>query len=206
MDISFSIMKKEEIEEATKVAVSSFMDYCFISNYIPEDRREKFIYKSVLNDLSLLFECSVTVVAKDGDKIVAVGNLCEPNYKEPSFIKYVMNGCAKCFIYGGFKDTFAWYRMYTDSVKPCQKYKSYAYLNLMAVEPAYQGDGIGSTMIQKYILPEAQKMKADGVSIYTNKDLNRKFYTKNGAVEFDERFYTYKDKKMGSWSFLLDIK
>ncbi len=41
----------------------------------------------------------------------------------------------------------------------------------------------------------------DTLRLFTNSEENRKFYQKNGFVEFNEQWFTYRGKRLGSWSY-----
>jgi hypothetical protein len=45
----------------------------------------------------------------------------------------------------------------------------------------------------------------DALCLFTNSQINRKFYQKNGFREFNERFFTYMGKELGSWSYVYDL-
>ena len=41
----------------------------------------------------------------------------------------------------------------------------------------------------------------DTLCLFTNSEENRKFYQKNGFVEVNEQWFTYREKRLGSWGY-----
>ncbi len=50
------------------------------------------------------------------------------------------------------------------------------YLNSLTVDPTGQGRGIGSKMLQEYIIPYVRASGGDALTLYTNAEGNCKFY------------------------------
>ena len=61
-------------------------------------------------------------------------------------------------------------------------------------------------MLQACILPYVKEHGGETLCLFTNSEINRTFYQKNGFEEFDQRFFTRKGKQLGSWSFRASIK
>lgn len=55
------------------------------------------------------------------------------------------------------------------------------------------------------ILPYVKEHGGDALCLFTNSQINRKFYQKNGFREFNERFFTYMGKELGNWSYVYDL-
>lgn len=55
------------------------------------------------------------------------------------------------------------------------------------------------------IIPFVREHSGDALSLYTNSEINRKFYTKNGFKEFNEQLFTYRGKNLGSWSYIMPL-
>ena len=75
------------------------------------------------------------------------------------------------------------------------------YLSLLIVAKDREGKGIGSRFLNECIIPRVQDAGGESLSLFTNTELNRKFYEKNGFILFDERRFEYGGKNIGSWSY-----
>ena len=60
-------------------------------------------------------------------------------------------------------------------------------------------------MLHECILPYVKEQGGDTLCLFTNDEINRKFYQKNGFVVFNEQWFTYRRKKLGSWSYQLSL-
>ena len=206
--LTFEKMRPEERDTCAALAARAFEDYEYFTYYIPDDqRRTRF--------LSTMLEIEVRIndgpadffTAKEDGKIVAVAMLCPPEYKKPSDMAYMRAGFGKCFLQGGIRDVAAWNAMEGKAGQPCHSLGGQTwYLNLLTVEPNLKGQGLGSRMLQACILPYVKEHGGETLCLFTNSEINRTFYQKNGFEEFDQRFFTRKGKQLGSWSFRASIK
>jgi len=73
------------------------------------------------------------------------------------------------------------------------------YLSSLTVDPSYQGQGLGSSMLQ-YAEDYARQGQGKQLLFFTNSQKNLDFYLKRGYEVFDERTIDYQGKSMGSWS------
>lgn len=206
--LTFEKMRPEERDTCAALAARAFEDYEYFTYYIPDDqRRTRF--------LSTMLEIEVRIndgpadffTAKEDGKIVAVAMLCPPEYKKPSDMAYMRAGFGKCFLQGGIRDVAAWNAMEGKAGQPCHSLGGQTwYLNLLTVEPNLKGQGLGSRMLGECILPYVKEHGGETLCLFTNSEINRTFYQKNGFEEFDQRFFTRKGKQLGSWSFRASIK
>ena len=56
---------------------------------------------------------------------------------------------------------------------------------------------------KEWIIPYAKERGAETLSLFTNSELNKKFYVKNGFSEFDEKQFRHEGKTIGSWSYVM---
>jgi N-acetylglutamate synthase-like GNAT family acetyltransferase len=87
--------------------------------------------------------------------------------------------------------------------QPCHDYQKKGpgiwYVSSLSIDPAMQGIGIGTQLIEyyeNYIREHGGKQ----VVLFTNSLKNLNFYLKRGYELFDERVFEYNGHKMGSWS------
>ena len=81
-----------------------------------------------------------------------------------------------------------------------------AYLVLWFVSRGCEGKGIGSRFLQEYIIPHAREAGGEVLCLFTNSEINRKFYEKNGFSLFDERRFENGGKSIGSWSYRMTLQ
>lgn len=201
--ISFEPMKREERNTCAALAARAFNDYEYFTDYVPDDKkRTRFLNTMLQIEVKLNDGPATFFTAKDGGKIVAVAMLCPPEYKKPSDMAYMKAGFGKCFLQGGIRDVAAWNDMEGKAGEACHQLSGKVwYLNLLTVEPRYKGQGIGTKMLQECILPYVKERGGDMLRLFTNSEKNRTFYQKNGFAKFNEQWFTYHGKKLGSWSY-----
>ena len=69
-----------------------------------------------------------------------------------------------------------------------------------------KGCGLGSSMLQDCLIPYIKNQGGEELTLITNTEINRKFYTKNGFREFSERMLEQNGQTFGNWSFCLDLQ
>ena len=205
--LSFEAMKPEERVICAELAAKSFYDYEYFTDYVPDDKRRwRFLRTMLAIEVKINDGLARFFTAKEDGQIVAVAMLCDPNYHKPSDAEYIKAGFLKCYFQGGVRNVAAWNSMEGEAGKPCHALAGRTwYLNLLTVDPQRKGKGIGSRMLHECILPYVKEHGGNALCLFTNSQINRKFYQKNGFREFDERFFTYKGKELGSWSYVYDF-
>ena len=170
---------------------------------MPEDKkRSRFLNTMLQIEVKLNDGPATFFTAKDDGKIVAVAMLCPPDYKKPSNMVYMKAGFGRCFLQGGIRDVAAWNDMEGKAGQPCHRLAGKVwYLNFLTVDPSFKGQEIGTKMLHECILPYVKEHGGDTLCLFTNSEINRKFYRKNGFVEFNEQWFTYRRKRLGSWSY-----
>ncbi|MCQ2453468.1 MAG: GNAT family N-acetyltransferase [Clostridia bacterium] len=204
--LTFEKMKPSEWKECAALAARAFYDYEYFAAYVTEDeRRHRF--------LDALLRCEFKankslptvhfITAKENGHIVAVGQLCAPDFKKPGDWAYVCAGWLGVLRRGGSKDVNAWNAMEPQASAPCHALHGNTwYLSLLTVASSEEGKGIGSRFVQEGLLPYAREHGAEAVSLFTNSEPNRRFYLKNGFEVFDERRFEHNGRGFGSWSFI----
>ena len=206
--LTFEKMCPEERGACAALAARAFTDYEYFTDYIPNDqRRTRFLNTMLDIEVRINDGQADFFTAKIDGEIVAVAMLCPPEYKKPSDMAYIRAGFGKCFLQGGVRDVAAWNDMEGKAGEPCHSLGGQTwYLNLLTVEPEYKGQGLGSRMLRECILPYVKEHGGETLCLFTNSEVNRKFYQKNGFVEFDQRSFNRKGKQLGSWSYRASIR
>ena len=206
--LTFEKMCPEERGACAALAARAFMDYEYFTDYIPNDqRRTRFLNTMLDIEVRINDGQADFFTAKIDGEIVAVAMLCPPEYKKPSDMAYIRAGFGKCFLQGGVRDVAAWNDMEGKAGEHCHSLGGQTwYLNLLTVEPEHKGQGLGSRMLRECILPYVKEHGGETLCLFTNSEVNRKFYQKNGFVEFDQRSFNRKGKQLGSWSYRASIR
>ena len=206
--LTFEKMCPEERGAFAALAARAFMNYEYFTDYIPNDqRRTRFLNTMLDIEVRINDGQADFFTAKIDGEIVAVAMLCPPEYKKPSDMAYIRAGFGKCFLQGGLRDVAAWNDMEGKAGEPCHSLGGQTwYLNLLTVEPEHKGQGLGSRMLRECILPYVKEHGGETLCLFTNSEVNRKFYQKNGFVEFDQRSFNRKGKQLGSWSYRASIR
>ena len=206
--LTFEKMCPDERGACAALAARAFMDYEYFTDYIPNDqRRTRFLNTMLDIEVRINDGQADFFTAKIDGEIVAVAMLCPPEYKKPSDMAYIRAGFGKCFLQGGVRDVAAWNDMEGKAGEPCHSLGGQTwYLNLLTVEPEHKGQGLGSRMLRECILPYVKEHGGETLCLFTNSEVNRKFYQKNGFVEFDQRSFNRKGKQLGSWSYRASIR
>ena len=204
--MDYGIMRNNEMKQCINIASEAFADYEFFSTYFPRKTRRKGFLRSMLTtEFRMNKDREIFLTAKQSNNIVAVAILCAPGYTKPSDKEYLQNGFWKALICGGYNNVVAWNEMDVSASEPCQSLGDSWYLSMLVVNPSVKGKGIGSKMLQECIVPYVKQQGGTHICLFTNSEGNRKFYQKNGFSEFNEQFFSYRGKTIGSWSYLLHL-
>ena len=208
--ITFDTMKRSELKECAALAARSFYQYDYFSIWFPkENKRKRFLDALVECEFKANSELDTVrfITAKDGDKIIAIAQLCAPNFQKPSDITYIVSGWLKAQFRGGTKAVNAWRKMEEKASAPCHSLSGKNwYLSLLSVHSGVQGKGIGSRFLKEYLIPFVEQNGGETLSLFTNSEINRSFYQKNGFEEFDEKVFSFNGKILGSWSYIKKLK
>lgn len=206
--LTYERMTREEMNQSALLAAEAFYHYEYFSIYLPDEKRRrrcldamiKSEFRANWNNPEVAF-----ITAKENGKIVAIAQLCTPDYKKPSDLDYIRAGWLGVMFKGGVKEVNAWNDMEKLASAPCHGLtgKSW-YLSMLTVAKSYEGKGIGTRFLNECIIPHVQKAGGESLSLFTNSEPNRRFYEKNGFTLFDERRFDYKGKSIGSWSYIFN--
>ena len=204
--MTYGIMKPEEMKTCLEMAVQAFSDYDYFSIYMKNKTRRRLFLKSMIGtEYKINAEGEVFLTAKDNGRIVSAAILCSPDYQKPDDQEYLKGGFWKAVICGGYKNVDAWNKMENKAIDPCRNQQDSWYLSMLVVDKSVEGKGMGSRMIQECIIPYVRECGGRMLCLFTNSEINRRFYVKNGFSEFDEREFSYKGKTIGSWSYKKEL-
>ena len=202
----FEQMIQDEKPVCIELAARAFAEYEYFAIYIPNSkRRMRFLRSMLQTEFQINADREFFFTAKEDDAIVAAAILCPPGFRKPSDKEYLLNGFWKTVIHGGFRNVGAWNEMENEAISPCKAQKEAWYLSMLVVDPTKAGSGIGSKMIQDCIKSFVAEKGGKALCLFTNSEINRKFYQKNGFEEFDSRQFSYNGKTIGSWSYRMEF-
>jgi GNAT superfamily N-acetyltransferase len=205
--LEYTAMDPREWKATALIAAEAFYGYEYFSIYIPDNERRKRFLRSLIKcefKANRSLETVTFFTAKGNGKTVAVAQLCSPEFKKPDDMTYVRSGWFGVVFRGGSKSVNAWNDMEKVASAPCHELPGDSwYLSLLTVASDCEGKGIGSRFLNECIIPYVKEHGAQTLSLFTNSEINRKFYVKNGFEEFDEKHFTYDGKTIGSWSYIM---
>lgn len=72
-----------------------------------------------------------------------------------------------------------------------------------------RGQQLGTKMLNEcaipYIIEQSSSTKPETFITFTNAEINKNFYLKNGFTEFDYKTINWNDTTIGNWSFRMTI-
>ena len=206
--LTFERMREDETGICVDLAAHAFADYEYFSVYVPNDRkRMRFLLAMLQSEFRANRSLANLFTAKEDGKVVAVAMLCDPDYKKPTDMDYMKAGFGKVFLRGGIRNVSAWNAMEAKALTPCRGLTGNTwYLNLLTVDSVLEGRGIGSKMMQEFLIPYVRDHGGATLCLFTNSEINRKFYLKNCFEEFHAEHFSYRGKSIGSWSYRFKIQ
>ena len=205
----YHYMTRAEKRQCAALAAEAFSDYAYFSVYISNDAQRKRCLKAMIQCEFLANwgkPGAVFLTARDNGRVVAVAELCAPGFRKPSDLEYIKSGWLGVLLKGGVKQAGAWLAMDRQASAPCRKVEGKNwYLSLLTVAKSDEGKGIGSKFLTECLIPYARNAGGETFSLFTNSEINRRFYEKNGFVLFDEKQFEYEGKTIGSWSYLIRL-
>lgn len=209
MGLDYTIMTKEERNACALIAAEAFYDYEYFSIYVPDDaRRRRFLDTLIKLEFRANWSSpeAIFITARDRGRVVAVAQLCTPAFKKPTDFKYIRTGWIDAMMKGGPRRAMAWNDMERLASAPCHNLSGKNwYLSLLTVAKSAEGKGIGTRFLNEYLIPYAKNAGGETFSLFTNSEINRAFYEKNGFTMFDEQHFEFGGKRIGNWSYVKEL-
>ena len=201
--LTYESLRERDIDRFVELQVASFMDYEYFSRHVPDERRRRRFLKSLLaSEARANWGRQHFLAARDeSGTIVAVSALCDSDYVKPGDLAYLRAGFWRTYLASGYRAMKAWLEMEDESTAPCQALTEDWYVSSLAVDANTRGQGIGTAMLQKCILPYVRDHGGSHLCLFTNSEANCRFYEKCGFTQFDERFFEHAGHRIGSWSY-----
>ena len=197
--------------EALKVFTESFVNYplfwgVFKDRFKSEIKLRSFyevLMKGIFKATIRKYDCYVGVA--DG-KVTVIVIVEKPSDKTVGFWDYAVSGMAGVIARIGLTDTLKYMEL-SDKTETVVKNitKPRWHLYFLAVDPKYQSRGIGTGVIQDFLIPLVRSNGGDLITVTTNSEKNVGFYIKNGFSLVKEETLAYKEKSIRNWTFRMDL-
>ena len=197
--------------EALKVFTESFVNYplfwgVFKDRFKSEIKLRSFyevLMKGIFKATIRKYDCYVGVA--DG-KVTVIVIVEKPSDKTVGFWDYAVSGMAGVIARIGLIDTLNYMEL-SDKTETVVKSitKPRWHLYFLAVDPKYQSRGIGTGVIQDFLIPLVRSNGGDLITVTTNSEKNVGFYIKNGFSLVKEETLAYKEKSIRNWTFRMDL-
>lgn len=196
--------KRTEQAAIVELLTASFMDYAYYKLYVDqEEKRQKFV--RVIQELCVktsMRKGYPILVGLIDDVICSVAILVPPKAPKVSLIDYILAGGLTVLRHGGIKDTAGFLGMLEESNSVCHStYPDAWFLELFAVSNSFQGQGVGGKMLNEFVIPYIANQGGGMLTFITNSEVNRRFYKKNGFIEFHAGEIHRRDKVLYNWSY-----
>ena len=204
MILEFGLLNRKELRQAAELAARAFSDYEYFTNWFPDkEERGRVVISIIWHAYKTNFKRVLQFSAKLDGKIVATAELNAPDFKDPSVLSYILHGWLNVYRTADKKRIDDWISMDAAAGEPCHDYQKTGpdiwYVSSLSVDPVMQGIGLGTKLLEyceNYICEHGGKQ----VVLFTNSQKNLNFYLNRGYELFDERFFEYNGRRMGSWS------
>ena len=197
--------------EALKVFTESFVNYplfwgVFKDRFKSEIKLRSFyevLMKGIFKATIRKYDCYVGVA--DG-KVTVIVIVEKPSDKTVGFWDYAVSGMAGVIARIGLIDTLNYMEL-SDKTETVVKSitKPRWHLYFLAVDPKYQSRGIGTGVIQDFLIPLVRSNGGDLITVTTNSEKNVGFYIKNGFSLVKGETLAYKEKSIRNCTFRMDL-
>ncbi|WP_124065486.1 GNAT family N-acetyltransferase [Clostridium sp. E02] len=212
--IHYRKLKKEEVKDIARMCALTFAEYP-ICNDIKKEIREYGRYIAFMSEVYEVhirahYKSSVFFVGEEGGKIRSFAVLVRPYSSNTNLMDYICSDGLKLMKMVSLPKLLKFLNVLEEGHKPISGMKDHSWLlELLAVDRSYTGRQLGSKMINECIIPyiKEQSMGAEPETFitFTNTELNKKFYLKNGFTEFDYKTIQMDKNAIGNWSFRMSI-
>lgn len=209
--VTYRLAERDELGSIADLAAASFADYPFFTFVFRDAFSDESDYLKFIRSLLLMYfraiarrnDCLVGVL--DGS-IVSVALMQNPTNKRPGLLNYIVSGGWRIPWRVGLKRVLDFRRISDDTDRDCfTRYPQAWYVELLAVQSNHRGQRLGSRMIQDCMIPYVRRKGGNAITLITNTEPNRRFYTSNGFTEFLSQPVERNGITVGNWSYYMDL-
>jgi GNAT superfamily N-acetyltransferase len=210
--IRYRLARPDEEEGLGRLASESFGDYPFFSFALREsfDSYQKYLdYMTRLHRMliKVYIKKQVCLVGVSDGIVVSVALLNDPCSRGIGITDYILAGGLGLIRGVGLRRLLAFFDISEAAQSACAaKHSDAWYLELLAVDTQLKGRGLGGKMIQDCVEPYVRGHEGRSLSLITNTEQNRRFYTLKGFAEFSESTLSCRGQTIGNWSFFKELE
>jgi GNAT superfamily N-acetyltransferase len=203
--LTYRTAEDRDLKTICELCADAFMEYDFYRPFVADPKKRwKFIYELHVHCFKAEIKRKQAVVGEDEGEIITAFSLHEPGRTQAGFGEYVSSGALGMLLRYGFVP-LSWFSMYDKCVAPALKFNNsnhdVYYIEILAVRPDKQRQGIGTRDIHEYMIPYVRSKGGGHLSLITNSVGNTMFYESNGFKCFDKMKVPAAKTEIGNWCF-----
>ncbi|PYE49796.1 GNAT family N-acetyltransferase [Paenibacillus barcinonensis] len=204
----------DELKVVARLNAESFADYPLCDEIRGEFNDQasfvEFLTEVFQVYIGAYYKKSVVFIGEEDNQIKSVAILDRPDSREIGLLDYFGAGAFRLFKTVSIIKVYKFLKILNEGHEPSKGAKKGAwFLESLAVDNSCRGQRLGSRMLTDCIIPYIKReSKGDTLAsfvTFTNSELNRSFYTKNGFTEFDYTTIERNGKTIGNWSFKMSV-
>ena len=197
--------------EVCKVLTDAFYDYPLFYGVFKERFRTEAELRSFYEKLlTSIFKATIRknecYIGLIGETVVSIVIIDSPADKKVGFWDYAVCGMPGIIKKLGLKNTLKYMDLSDrteEVVRSIEEPRWHLYF--LAVDPKYQGNGVGSGAICDFLIPMVKNNGGNLVTVTTNSEKNVAFYLNNGFSLVKEETIEYCGNHIGNWTFRMDL-
>lgn len=206
--IQYRKANENDIDELAKMVAESFGEYPLYDMVLRDkfkETKDYVAFTAILQRVHIIsyLKKHVCLVGVQNSKICCMTLLKQPGTRKVSLWDYICAGGLQLIPFVGFFRLIEMIGVMEEVRKEIsQRHQDAWYVEMLSVNKEYQGQRIGSRMINDCIVPYVEEHGGEKVTLITNTELNRKFYLKNGFCELFAKSVRRQGKESPNWGYL----
>ena len=197
-------------KEVINIFVKAFENYPLFEIVKDDFKTEERFHKFYNSFMKSLFKATIRknecYIGLNDGMVIDLIIIDAPTDKTVGFLDYILCGGIKPILKLGLFNALKYLRLSDETeivVKSIKEPRWHLYF--LVVDPKYQGVGVGSDAIKKFLIPFVKEKNGKLITVTTNAKHNLNFYTNNGFSLIKEETLKYKDRTTNNWSFRMDL-
>lgn len=204
----------DELKDVARMGAVSFADYPLCDEirgeFKDEDRFIDFMTEVFQVYIGAYYNKSVVFVGEEDNKIKSYAIVERPYSRSVGLFDYFRAGAFRLFRTVSITKVFKFLKILNEGHEPSKELKHHSwFLESLAVDHTSRGQQLGSKMLKDCVIPyikqQSKGKDSESFVTFTNNEINRRFYTKNGFDEYDASTIERNGKTIGNWSFKMSI-
>lgn len=209
--LKFRKATEKDIKKLAQMTAHSFSEYPLFDSVLRDSfsSLEDYIrFTTEIHEVNFRISLRkhVLLVGTENERLCSVAILESPRHGHVSLLDYILAGGLKLGLKVGFTNILQMKKLAEDVRKEInQRYPNQWYVGILAVNKEFQGQQLGSRMIEECLIPYVTEQKAELLTLITNTELNRKFYIKNGFLEVLSEQLKVGKNVVNNWGYIRNI-